>query len=177
MTRGLALLCAIVLAGCARGDTVKILSHFGSLTGVTGGYRDAPHMGVDFDAVNGDPVIAAADGVIGRVTEHNGCAAVRHRLSDGRLWVTNYCHMDRIDVSPGQRVKRGESLGAVGTRGRSMGVPHVHFELWKDDLTVRVDPLPFIVGCFDPGGTHKALDTGGETARPVLTYPINCGRR
>jgi len=70
--------------------------------------------------------------------------------------------MDQIDVRPGQVVKRGEVLGKAGIAGQSGGVPHVHFELWQGQPSRTVDPLPFIVGCFDPVKTvaYSALETG-----------------
>lgn len=173
-----ALLYAVMSAGCAGEDTTRILSYYGSRTGVTGGPRDLPHTGVDFDAIKGEPVIAAADGVVTRVTEHNGCVSVLHRMGDTFSWWTLYCHMDQIDVQPGQNVKRGESLGMAGTTGLAMKVPHVHFELWEGQPRRTVNPLPFIVGCFDPSETiaYSALETRGEKPRLVLTYPVRCAR-
>jgi murein DD-endopeptidase MepM/ murein hydrolase activator NlpD len=172
---GVTLLCVVMLAGCATEGTTRILSYYGSTTGVTGGKRGALHTGVDFDAVKGDPVIAAADGVVTRVTEHNGCVTLEHRMSS---W-TRYCHMDQIDVTLGQNVKRGDDLGKAGTAGRSMGVPHVHFELWQGQPSRTVDPLPLIVGCFDPVETvaSSTRETTTEKLCLVLTYPVRCARR
>ena len=178
-----AMLHAVMLAGCAEEGTTRILSYYGSRTGVTGGERvfGQLHPGLDFDAAKGDPVIAAADGVVTRVIEWAGCVTLQHQTGDTSSWRTRYCHMDQIDVGPGQKVERGESLGKAGTRaaGRSGGVPHIHFELWQGHPPRTVDPLPFIVGCFDPVETvaYSALETGGEKPRPVLTYPVRCARR
>jgi len=175
---GVTLLCVVMLAGCATEGTTRILSYYGSMTGVTGGKRGAPHTGVDFDAVKGDPAIAAADGVVARVTEHNGCVTLEHWMSNTFSW-TRYCHMDQIDVTPGQNVKRGDGLGKAGTAGRSMGVPHVHFELWQGQPSRPVDPLPLIVGCFDPVEpvASSAREITTEKLRRALTYPVRCARR
>jgi len=173
-----ALLCAVMLAGCTADGGPHILSSYGSLSGVLGGRRSAPHTGVDFAAAKGDPVIAAADGAVTSVSEHDGCVTLRHQTGD-TCWLTRCCHMDQIDVLLAQNVKRGEGLGKAGTAGRSMGVPHVHFALLRCQSSQTVDPLPFIVGCFDPAETvaSPALETAGEKPRLVLTYPVRCARR
>ena len=169
-----ALLYAVMLAGCAAEGTTRILSYYGDWTGVLGCCRPAPHGGIDVDAAKGDPVIAAADGVVTGFIEGNGCAILGHRMGDTFSWWTLYCHMDEIDVKPGQEVKRGEVLGKAGTTGMARGVPHVHFELRQGQPGRRVDPLPFIVGCFDPVKTYSAPDEGNP--RLVLTYPVRCAR-
>jgi len=63
-----ALFSAVILVGCVAGDNTTILSYYGSMTGPKRGSRYAPHKGVDFDAIRGDPVIAAADGVVTRLS-------------------------------------------------------------------------------------------------------------
>ena len=173
-----ALFYAVMLAGCAAEGTTRILSYYGDWTGVRGGQRPAPHRGVDFDASKGDPVIAATDGTVVRVLADGNCGygVVVHHTVDGR---TRYCHMDETNVRPDQKVKRGDVLGKVGTTGSSAGVPHLHFELWQRQPSggySEVDPLPFIVGCFDPAKTvaYSALEASGEKPRLVLTYPVRC---
>ena len=51
-----------------------------------------------------------------------------------------YCHMDHIDVKPGQMVKQGEPIGAIGMTGRVTG-PHVHWSVSLNDA--RIDPSLF----------------------------------
>jgi murein DD-endopeptidase MepM/ murein hydrolase activator NlpD len=171
---GIALVYAVMLAGCASEGTVRVLSYFGAWTGVTGGRRPAPHRGVDFDAPKRDPVIAAADGKVVRIIADGMCGngiAVQHTDDEvAPIW-TRYCHMDETNVHEGQTVKRGDVLGKVGTTGSSSGVPHLHFELWSQrpggEFDV-VDPLPLIVGCY------PALEADGRKPGLVLTYPIRC---
>ena len=62
-------------------------------------------------------------------------------LDHGQGLVTMFCHLQRIDVDPGQRLASGEMLGTVGSSGRVTG-PHLH---WSVSLNgVRVDPSLFV---------------------------------
>ncbi|WP_071058866.1 M23 family metallopeptidase [Pelistega sp. MC2] len=109
------------------------------------GQERNPHSGLDIAVPQGTPVKAAADGVVTIVADYffNGKTVF---VDHGQGMVTMYCHLSAIDVKKGQVVKRGESLGKVGSTGRSTG-PHLH---WNVSLNnVRVDPAIF-VGAFQP---------------------------
>ncbi|MBD3161487.1 MAG: peptidoglycan DD-metalloendopeptidase family protein [Candidatus Eisenbacteria bacterium] len=103
--------------------------------------RRAQHNGLDFQAVPGTPVHAPADGEIGFVG-YNGdfglCVEVAHR--DGIETV--YAHLKSAAVKPGQKVTRGQKLGAIGSSGRSTG-PHLHYEVRVDGRAV--DPAQYIL--------------------------------
>src|SRR5499427_7706711 len=123
----LALLYAVVLLGCAPEGTTRILSYHGLEYGFRSSGR---HPGVDFDALVGDPVIAAADGVVVQAGFEWGCGngvSIEHRAREAPLGWTLYCHFTEINVREGQTVKRGDVLGTAGTSGQTGGVPHVHF--------------------------------------------------
>jgi len=189
-----ALFDTVALAGCSAEGTTRILSYYGDWTGSRPGKRPTPHTGLDFDAFRGDPVIAARDGTVVRVfvAWHCGNGIVVQHLVGGTFWRTNYCHLDETNVQPGQQVKRGDVLGKVGTTGNTLGVPHLHFELHQPGSdfdriyglglgywgTQLFDPLPFIVGCFDPAKTvtYSTLEASSAKPRLVLTYPVRCGR-
>ena len=181
-----ALLYAVMLAGCAAEGTTRILG--GGYYGDFGPGRLGPHRGVDFDAFKGDPVIAATDGTVVHVFVNALCGSgivVQHPVGE-TFWRTQYCHLDETNVQPGQQVKRGDVLGKVGTTGLTRGVPHLHFELHQPPgggelfgrSDPRIDPLPFIVGCFDPAktATYSTLEASSAKPRPVLTYPVWCAR-
>jgi murein DD-endopeptidase MepM/ murein hydrolase activator NlpD len=182
----LALLYAVVLLGCAPEGTTPIRSYHGF---PAGGGTVLRHPGVDFDVRVGDPVIAAADGVVVQAGFGWGCGkgvSIEHRAQEAPLGWTLYCHFTEINVREGQTVKRGDVLGTAGTSGNTGGVPHVHFGLcpnkpcpWSGGFEDNVDPLAFIVGCFNPARPlgYPASETSEGGSRLVLTYPVRCTGR
>ena len=89
------------------------------------------HPGIDISAPPGTEIKAPADGVVVSVGRRGayGKAIV---LDHGFDIVTRYGHMKEYNVSPGQRVQRGDVIGFVGNTGRS-NAPHVHYEVWVRD--------------------------------------------
>ena len=95
-----------------------------------GGMGGYVHAGIDWGSRCGAPIIAAADGRV----MHAGwkgmsgiVVSVDHNIVNGHALTTNYHHMTRTAVSVGQKVKRGQVIGYVGTTGNSTGC-HLHFE-------------------------------------------------
>lgn len=89
------------------------------------------HAGLDFAAKRGTPVFATADGEVTEASRQSGygnCIDISH----GYNYVTRYAHLSEILVKPGQKVKRGEMIGKVGSTGKSTG-SHLHYEVrFKD---------------------------------------------
>ncbi|MCA3236698.1 MAG: M23 family metallopeptidase [Curvibacter sp.] len=86
----------------------------------------AAHLGVDYAAPTGTPVRSVGDGVVdfaGVQGGYGNVVFVRHRNNH----VTVYAHLSRIQVSKGQRVEQGQTIGAVGATGWATG-PHLHYE-------------------------------------------------
>lgn len=98
------------------------------------------HHGVDIVANLGTPILAPADGVVTRARRMQGYGKMVH-LSHGYGMATRYGHLSEILVRPGQRVRRGDVIGRVGSTGRSTG-PHLHYEVFKAGR--RVDPRPYL---------------------------------
>jgi murein DD-endopeptidase MepM/ murein hydrolase activator NlpD len=99
---------------------------------INGGVR--MHSGVDLAAPTGTPVRAASDGVVA-LAGWRGGYGLAVELDHGQTLVTRYAHLSRLAVQRGQRVRRGELIGFVGSTGRSTG-PHLHYEVWFQARTV-----------------------------------------
>lgn len=101
-------------------------SGFGHRTDPIVGVR-AMHEGIDFNAEIGTPVVAAAAGVVVAAEFHPEFGNMID-IDHGEGLVSRYAHLSRSLVKPGQLIRRGERIGAVGSTGRSTG-PHLHFEV------------------------------------------------
>lgn len=98
------------------------------------------HTGIDIDGNTGDPVYAAAAGTVtfaGYSGNYGKCIVVRH--SNGLS--TRYAHCSSLSVRAGERVSRGETIGRVGSTGRSTG-SHLHFEVISGGRTRN--PLSYL---------------------------------
>ncbi|ALK93188.1 M23 family metallopeptidase [Limnohabitans sp. 103DPR2] len=95
------------------------------------------HLGVDYAAPTGTPVMSVADGVVvesGFQGAFGNMVVVQHNARQS----TVYAHLSRMNVKRGQTIKQGDIVGAVGTTGLSTG-PHLHFEFRINGR--HVDPL------------------------------------
>jgi murein DD-endopeptidase MepM/ murein hydrolase activator NlpD len=102
--------------------------------------RPAMHTGLDFRAEIGDPVLVTANGTVTAAGWSGGYGKMVE-VDHGNGFATRYGHMSEIDVKVGQQVRIGQSLGKVGTTGRSTG-PHLHYETRIDGEAV--DPQKFL---------------------------------
>ena len=93
------------------------------------------HAGIDFAARYGSPIYAVTDGVVAFAGRHGGHGNYV-RIQHGGGLATGYAHMSRIAAAPGQRVRRGQVIGYVGSTGLSTG-PHLHYELYRNGATVN----------------------------------------
>lgn len=97
------------------------------------------HLGTDFAAPKGSPIVATASGVVeaAQFTQNNGnYVKIRH----DRVYETQYLHMSRFakGIRNGVRVQKGQVIGYVGSTGLATG-PHVCYRFWKRGT--QVDPL------------------------------------
>jgi murein DD-endopeptidase MepM/ murein hydrolase activator NlpD len=107
------------------------------------------HAGVDFAAAVGTPVRSVLDAeVLYAAPKGSYGNLVELRHLDGSI--TRYAHLDSIDVEVGQKLKRGDLLGSVGSTGQSTG-PHLHFELRRGGKAV--DPESLLHG-HEPHAAH-----------------------
>jgi murein DD-endopeptidase MepM/ murein hydrolase activator NlpD len=112
------------------------------------GYRNDPftgeykiHEGIDISAPLGTPVYASADGIVIFAGYKEGYG-LEVEISHQNGIITRYAHLSRILVSPGQKIKRGEIIGKVGSTGRSTG-SHLHYEVIVNGRAVN--PLNYII--------------------------------
>lgn len=119
-------------------------SPFGSQR-ILNGVEKRPHYGVDLAAPVGTPIRAPADGVVSLADADLYFEGAMIVIDHGQGFLSKYLHVSRIDVDVGQVVRRGDTIGAVGSRGRSTG-PHLCWRLkWRDrnldpELWVAHDP-------------------------------------
>ena len=135
-------------------DQTALLSHTPSVWPVRGyfssgfGNRLDPftggkdfHSGIDVSAPLGTKVVAPADGVVLAVGRR-GAYGLAIIVDHGYGILTRYGHLDGYNVRSGQRVRRGDVIGFVGSSGRS-NAPHLHYEVWLDDKAL--DPVHYIL--------------------------------
>ncbi len=122
--------------------------------------RGALHTGLDFPSPVGTDIHAAAGGVV-RVAEMHPEYGLMLEIDHGNGLSTRYGHTSRILVKPGDLVKRGQVVAAVGTTGRSTG-PHLHFEVLVDGIPQ--DPQRFLAG---PGNHAPMVQTAAGRAAPL----------
>ena len=114
------------------------------------GYRSDPftkirkfHYGMDFTARTGTPIYATGDGVVYKADASLSGYGNHIEVNHGYGYKTLYAHLSKYNCRPGQRVKRGDIIGYVGSTGRSQA-PHLHYEVFKG--SERVNPLNFYYG-------------------------------
>jgi murein DD-endopeptidase MepM/ murein hydrolase activator NlpD len=117
-------------------------SPFGVKRVYNGVFSGNYHKGLDQKSPQGHPIVAAEGGkiVIARTYRlHGGTVGIDH----GQGLSSIYIHMSRIDVKPGDVVKKGQTIGKIGATGFAAG-PHLHWGVYAQG--VAVDPKPLTPG-------------------------------
>jgi len=135
---GLSVLAALAAGTAHAADGGLVTPASGRVTGVVGGHCSTPgdgHGGVDVAAPTGTKVVAAAAGVVSIAGAQAGSESYGTfvRLHHGARDRTIYAHLSAVAVVPGQDVLPGQTIGYVGSTGRSSG-PHLHFEYRHDNV-------------------------------------------
>lgn len=99
------------------------------------------HKGTDFGAAYGSPIVAVTDGTVAFAGWHGGHGKFVKLNHAGGLG-TSYGHMSRIAVQGGQRVRRGQVIGYVGSTGLSTG-PHLHYEVYRNGVAINPASVKF----------------------------------
>ncbi|MEK7254419.1 MAG: M23 family metallopeptidase, partial [Bacteroidota bacterium] len=130
----------------------KLNQRFELLSGF--GYRLHPihkirkmHAGIDFSAPQGTPIQSTGDGVVREVERKRGGYGLHVVIDHGYGYQTLYGHMSKTDVRVGQRIKKGQTIGKVGSTGTSTA-PHCHYEVHYKGKPVN--PIDYVLDGLTP---------------------------
>ena len=117
------------------------------------------HRGTDFAAPMGTPIMASGDGVVKKAGWCGGggnCVKIRHNST----YETVYAHMSKFarGIKVGVRVKQGQTIGYVGSTGKSTG-PHLHYEVIVNGKKVNSQKLKLPSGKILKGEKRKLFET------------------
>ncbi len=117
------------------------------------------HRGTDFAAPLGTPIMASGDGVIKKAGWCGGggnCVKIKHN----KTYQTVYAHMSKFarGIKNGVRVKQGQTIGYVGSTGKSTG-PHLHYEVIINGKKVNSQKLKLPSGKILKGSDRKLFET------------------
>lgn len=135
-------------------DAMRLTSSFGTRSDPFNGRR-ARHNGIDIPGPVGTPIYATADGTVGRAQRLGGYGNYVE-IEHGNAIQTRYGHLSAIAVVSGQRIRRGDILGYMGSTGRSTG-SHLHYEVRI--AGAPVNPIPFVA---DDGVMVAAVGNGSH---------------
>jgi len=130
------------------------------------GYRIHPiyktrklHAGMDFSAKSGTPIYATGDGKISEVKKSRRGYGNHVIIDHSYGYKTLYAHMTKYIVHKGQKVKRGEVIGYVGSTGTSVA-PHLHYEVHKNGR--KINPVNFYYNDLNPDEYEKMLEISSQ---------------
>ena len=117
------------------------------------------HRGTDFAAPMGTPIMASGDGVVKKAGWFGGggnCVKIKHNST----YQTVYAHMSKFarGIKAGVRVKQGQTIGYVGSTGKSTG-PHLHYEVIVNGKKVNSQKLKLPSGKILKGEERKLFET------------------
>jgi murein DD-endopeptidase MepM/ murein hydrolase activator NlpD len=117
------------------------------------------HKGTDFAAPMGTPIMASGNGIIKKAGWCGGggnCVKIRHNST----YQTIYAHMSKFarGIKPGVRVKQGQTIGYVGSTGKSTG-PHLHYEVIVNGKKVNSQKLKLPSGKILKGNNRELFET------------------
>ena len=136
----------------------RLSSSFGMRKHPIDGYNKM-HRGTDFAAPTGTPIMASGDGVIKKAAWCGGggnCVVIKHNST----YQTVYAHMSKFarGIKKGVRVKQGQTIGYVGSTGKSTG-PHLHYEVIVNGKKINSQKLKLPSGKILKGEERKLFET------------------
>jgi len=131
------------------------------------GYRIHPiykvrklHTGTDFSAPTGTPIYATGDGKVSTYKRSRAGYGNHIVIDHGYGYQTLYAHMSKVDVKRGQKVKRGDVIGYIGSSGRSTA-PHLHYEVIKDGR--KINPINYFFNDLSPEEYEMMLELSSHS--------------
>ena len=113
------------------------------------------HAGIDFTANKGTEVYATGDGVVVALERKKWGYGLSIIIDHGYGYQTRYAHLSKFKVKIGQKIKRGELIGLIGSTGKSTG-PHLHYEVAVNG--VKVNPIGYFHSDLTPEQYEKMLE-------------------
>ena len=135
----------------------RLSSSFGKRKHPILGYNKM-HLGTDFAAPKGTPIMASGDGIITRAQWCGGggnCVKIKHNS----MYQTVYAHLSKFGngIKKGVRVKQGQIIGYVGSTGLSTG-PHLHYEVIRNGKKINSQKLKLPSGIILKGQERKNFE-------------------
>lgn len=120
------------------------------------------HPGMDFTSNTGTEIYATGDGIVERADNLAQGYGNHVVINHGFGYKTLYGHMSRIATRVGQRVKRGELIGYVGSTGRSTG-PHVHYEVIRNGE--KTNPINYFFNDLSPSEYQQMIELASRPSQ------------
>ena len=135
------------------------------------GYRLHPiyktrhmHTGMDFTADKGTKVFATGDGTVELIENKRWGYGKSIVINHGYGYKTRYAHLSAFKVKEGQKIKRGELIGLIGSTGRSTG-PHLHYEVIKNGT--KVNPIGYYHNDLSPEQYEQLLEMSANSHKTM----------
>ena len=120
------------------------------------------HYGMDFTAPLGTDVYVTGDGIVESIITDQRGYGKHIIINHGFGYKTVYAHLDRFNVRRGQKVKRGDVIGFVGSTGLSLA-PHLHYEVHLND--VPVDPSNYYFNDLSPADYERLIEIASRSGQ------------
>jgi len=120
------------------------------------------HYGMDFTAPLGTDIYVTGDGVIESIVNSKRGYGNHIIVNHGFGYKTLYAHLDHFNVRPGQKVKRGDVIGFVGSTGASLA-PHLHYEVELNGE--KIDPVNFYFNDLSPAEYERIVEIASRSGQ------------
>jgi murein DD-endopeptidase MepM/ murein hydrolase activator NlpD len=120
------------------------------------------HAGMDFTAPSGTDVYVTGDGTVASVISSKRGLGNHLIINHGFGYVSIYAHLDGFNVRAGQKVRRGDIIGFVGSTGLSLA-PHLHYEIKLNGT--NVDPVNYYFNDLTPEEYEKMIEIASKTGQ------------